>query len=101
MLEKGFRQRGNKEHMKARTPHADGELAPNLEYLMASVIRLMALCTEKPCPAQQRTLVHLLNYLLKQPRLARTPGAADAVGQAAAIWRSRAAASACDDGTRH
>lgn len=62
---------------------------PSLEYLMASVIRLMAACTENPCPAQQRTLVHLLNYLLKHPRLAGSPGVAGAVEQAATIWRAR------------
>ncbi len=64
---------------------------PNLEYLMASVIRLMAACTENPCPQQARTLVHLLNYLAKHPRLDATPGVAGAVVQAAAIWRARLA----------
>lgn len=71
--------------------HKMSESPPNLEYLMASVIRLMAACTENPCPQQARTLLHLLDYLAKHPRVDATPGVAGAVGQAAAIWRARLA----------
>jgi hypothetical protein len=70
-------------------PSATG--APSLEYLMASVIRLMAACTEDDCPSRQRTLLHLLNYLLKHPGLAVTPGAEGAVRQAMEIWSARSA----------
>ncbi len=66
--------------------------APSLEYLMASVIRLMAACVEHPCPAEQRTLLHLLNYLLKHPSLARTPGVEGAVQRAVDVWRRRTGA---------
>lgn len=62
---------------------------PSLEYLMASVIRLMSVCASGDCPAEQQTLVHLLGYLLKHPGLARTPGAAAAVQFARSAWLER------------
>jgi hypothetical protein len=62
---------------------------PSLEHLMASVIRLMSLCATQDCPAQQRTLLHLMNYLQRHPALARTPGAAAAVEFARNTWLAR------------
>ena len=62
---------------------------PSLEYLMASVIRLMSVCATGNCPAQQQTLLHLLGYLLKHPEIARTPGAAAAVKFARSAWIER------------
>jgi hypothetical protein len=62
---------------------------PSLEYLMASVIRLMSVCTSDDCPARQQTLLHLLGYLLKHPELARTPGAVAAVNFARNTWLER------------
>lgn len=74
--------------------------SPNLDYLMVSVIRLMAMCAENACPQQARTLVHLLDYLLKHPQLERTPGAAAAVAHAAGIWRARLERTMTPDGRR-
>jgi|LNFM01.1.fsa_nt_gb hypothetical protein len=84
-------------------PPAEGADAPSLEYLMASVIRLMSVCTAEACEPQQRTLLHLLKYLLKHPGLERTPGAASAVRQAAEIWMARAGQRDAEGGqaTRH
>ncbi len=74
---------------------------PSLEYLMASVIRLMSVCATGDCPAQQQTLLHLLGYLLKHPGLARTPGAAAAVKFARSTWIERMQLSIPDgDATR-
>jgi hypothetical protein len=62
---------------------------PSLEHLMAAVIRLMSLCATRGCPAQQRTLLHLMNYLQRHPALVRTPGAAAAVESARNTWLAR------------
>jgi hypothetical protein len=72
--------------------HDDTDAAqgwPSLEHLMAAVIRLMALAAAHDCPAQRRTLLHLMNYLRRHPALARAPGALAAVEFAQTLWLAR------------
>ena len=76
---------------------------PDLKHLMASVIRLQALCAERECPSRRQTLTHLLNYLLKHPGLQADTAALAAVRQAAEVNRASAALAALplEDGTFH
>jgi hypothetical protein len=62
---------------------------PDLEMLLASVIRLLASEHANTCAERSATLTRILNYLSRHPALSRSPALAAAIAAAQRAWSDK------------
>ncbi|MEQ8494281.1 MAG: hypothetical protein RLO46_22310 [Pseudomonadales bacterium] len=70
-------------------PSTSADELPDVQVLMAAVIRLMSRCLANPGAAESRTLLHLLAQLRQHPDLRRDPAVRAALAESHFAWIER------------